>query len=105
MDFLFFIHQKKQALLSALIPTQETNYSNSNLVDEWLMKNSTQLLSTKNVVPLDNLKTINYELYNAKVTKPAFLFAEFTLNNIKNQILIATKSGYLPYKGNEKSVL
>jgi tetratricopeptide (TPR) repeat protein len=63
-----------------------TNYSNSNLVDEWLMKNSTQLLSTKNVVPLDNLKTINYELYNAKVTKPAFLFAEFTLNNIKNQI-------------------
>lgn len=33
MDFLFFIHQKKQALLSALIPTQETNYSNSNISD------------------------------------------------------------------------
>ena len=62
-----------------------TNYSNKTLVDEWLMKNSTQLLSTKNIVPLENLKSVNYELYNAKVTKPAFRFAEFTLNNIENQ--------------------
>lgn len=62
-----------------------TNYSNKTVVDEWLMKNSIQLLSKKNSVSVDNLNSINYVLYNVKVTKLAFRFAEFTLNNIENQ--------------------
>lgn len=35
----------------------------------------------------------------------SWVHVSYDENNIKNQILIATKSGYLPYKGNEKSVL
>ena len=37
--------------------------------------------------------------------KLGWVHVSYDSNNIKNQILIATKSGYLPYKGNEKSVL
>lgn len=60
-------------------------YKNQNQVDEWLVKNSANLFSTTQQVPLKQLNSINFELYNAKVTKPAFLFAEFTLNYSKNK--------------------
>jgi tetratricopeptide (TPR) repeat protein len=62
-----------------------SSFDNQDKVDEWLVKNSTNLFSTTQQVPLKRLKSINFELYNAEVTKPAFLFAEFTLNNIENQ--------------------
>lgn len=60
-------------------------YKNQNQVDEWLVKNSANLFSTTQKVPLKQLNSINFELYNAKVTKSAFLFAAFTLNYSKNK--------------------
>lgn len=62
-----------------------TQFNNQNEIDEWLVKNSANLFSKTQQVPLNQLKSINYELYNAKVSKPAFLFAEFTLNYSKNK--------------------
>ncbi|MEY3426124.1 MAG: hypothetical protein RL265_420 [Bacteroidota bacterium] len=62
-----------------------TQFKNQNEIDEWLVKNSANLFSKTQQVPLKQLKSINFELYNAKVSKPAFLFAEFTLNYSKNK--------------------
>jgi hypothetical protein len=62
-----------------------SSFDNQDKVDEWLVKNSTNLFSTTQQAPLKQLKSINFELYNAEVTKPAFLFAEFSLNYSKNK--------------------
>lgn len=62
-----------------------SQFKNQNEVDEWLVKNSGNLFSKTRQVPLKELKSINFELYNAKVSKPALLFAEFTLNYSKTQ--------------------
>lgn len=37
--------------------------------------------------------------------KLSWVHVSYDENNIKNQILIATKSGYLTYKGNEKLIM
>jgi DNA-binding CsgD family transcriptional regulator len=62
-----------------------SKFINQNQVDEWLVKNSSILFSNAQEVPVDDLKSINYELYNAKPTKPALLFAEFTLKYASSQ--------------------
>lgn len=73
---------QKWEFFSAII---STDFSNKTEVDEWILKNSTILLSNKKQISFEKLKSINFELYNAKVSKPAFLFAEFTINHCKNQ--------------------
>lgn len=37
--------------------------------------------------------------------KLSWVHVSYDPNNLKNEILIATKKAYIPYKGNEKSVL
>lgn len=53
----------------------------------------------------DNLKFKQLIAEHPVNGKLSWVHVSYDENNIKNQILIATKSGYLPYKGNEKSVL
>lgn len=62
-----------------------SKFTNQNQVDEWLVKNSPILFSNTQEVPINDLKSINVALYNTKPTKPALLFAEYTLKYSSNQ--------------------
>ena len=62
-----------------------SKFTNQNQVDEWLVKNSPILFSNTQEVPINDLKKINYKLYNPNPTQPALLFAEFTLKYSSNQ--------------------
>jgi len=60
-------------------------FVNQNQVDEWLVKNTPKLFSNTQEVPINDLKKINYELYSAKPTQPALLFAEYSLKYSSSQ--------------------
>ena len=62
-----------------------SKFVNQNQVDEWLVKNTPKLFSNTQEVPINDLKKINYELYSAKPTQPALLFAEYSLKYSSSQ--------------------
>ena len=53
----------------------------------------------------DNLKFKQLIAEHPVNGKLSWVHVSYDENNIKNQILIATKSGYLTYKGNEKLIV
>jgi len=53
----------------------------------------------------DNLKFKQLIAEHPVNGKLSWIHVSYDENNIKNQILIATKSGYLTYKGNEKLIV